>query len=102
MTVKLVVLYTRPADPEAFEKHYLDVHMPMAVQIPGVQRAETARFVDAPDGGEVGWYRCAELYFADADALTAAFGTEQGRAVAADFEAVAPPGSRLLVADIDA
>jgi len=30
MTVKLVVLYTHPADPDAFDKHYLATHMPLA------------------------------------------------------------------------
>ena len=42
----------------------------------------------------------AELYFADRPALEAAFGTEEGKAAAADFGQMAPPGSRLLVADV--
>jgi hypothetical protein len=31
MTVKLVVLYTQPDDPAAFEEHYLGVHMPLVM-----------------------------------------------------------------------
>ena len=78
MTVKLVVLYTHPADPAAFDQHYLDVHMPLVQAIPGLQRAESGR-IDAPlDGGEHSWYRIAELYFADRAALDAAFSSAGG------------------------
>lgn len=101
MSVKLVVLYTPPADPDAFDEHYLGVHMPLAAKLPGLQRAETGRFVEAPDGGDVSYYRTAELYFADAEALQAAFDSDEGRAVAADYRSIAPEGSRLLVATVD-
>lgn len=101
MTVKLVVLYTRPDDPDAFDEHYLGTHMPLAAKLPGLQRAETGRFVEAADGGEVSYHRTAELYFADAEALQAAFGSDEGKAVAADYRSIAPAGSRLLVAAVD-
>jgi uncharacterized protein (TIGR02118 family) len=34
MTVKLVVLYTQPGDPAAFDEHYLGVHMPLVAAGP--------------------------------------------------------------------
>jgi uncharacterized protein (TIGR02118 family) len=101
MTAKLVVLYTQPADPAAFDEHYLATHMPLAAQLPGLQRAETARFAAAADSGEVSYYRSAELYFADADAVQAAFASDEGQAVAKDYQAIAPEGSRLFVAIVD-
>jgi uncharacterized protein (TIGR02118 family) len=101
MTVKLVVLYTRPADPDAFDEHYLGVHVPLVRAIPGLQRAESGR-IDAPlDSGEHSWYRIAELYFADRAALDAAFSTPEGQATAADYGKIAPPGSRMFVEAID-
>jgi len=69
MTVKLVVLYTHPDDADAFDRHYLDVHMPLVGKIPGLQRAEAGQIVAALDGGEETFYRAAELYFADQEAL---------------------------------
>jgi len=44
MTVRLVVLYTQPADPAAFDEHYLGIHAPLAEKIPGygVSRSEQA------------------------------------------------------------
>ena len=101
MTVKLVVLYTRPDDSDAFDRHYIGTHIPLVARIPGLQRAETARFVAAADAGERTYYRSAELYFADPGALEAAFGSEEGKATAADYQSIAPPGSRMFVAVLD-
>jgi uncharacterized protein (TIGR02118 family) len=101
MTVKLVVLYTQPDDPDAFDRYYLDTHMPLASKIPGLQRAETGRLVAALDGGEHTYHRAAELYFADQAALQAAFGSDEGKATAADYQKIAPPGSRMFVEALD-
>jgi uncharacterized protein (TIGR02118 family) len=101
MTVKLVVLYTPPTDPDAFERHYLGTHMPLVLKIPGLQRAEAGRFITALDGGEQTYYRVTELYFADQAALQAAFATDEGKATAADYQQIAPPGSRMFVGAID-
>ena len=101
MTVKLVVLYTHPDDPDAFDRYYFDTHVPLVTVIPGMQRAETGRLVAALDGGERTYYRVAELYFADQAALEAAFGSDQGKATAADYQQIAPPGSRMFIQAID-
>lgn len=101
MTVKLVVLYTRPDDAEAFDKHYLETHVPLVDAIPGLQSAETGKFSAALDGGEQSFYRYAELYFADDAAMSAGFGSPQGQATAADYGAIAPPGSRMFIANVD-
>lgn len=101
MTVKLVVLYPQPDDPAAFDEHYLGVHMPLVHQMPGLQRAEAARCTRALDGGDQPYHRIAELYFADAQALRDALGSAEGQAVAADFQQIAPEGSRLIMAEVD-
>jgi uncharacterized protein (TIGR02118 family) len=101
MTVKVVVLYTQPDDAEAFDQHYLGTHMPLVSDIPGLLRAESGRLVAAADGGEKTYFRIAELYFADQEALSAALGSEQGTAVATDYAKIAPPGSRLFIASVD-
>lgn len=101
MTVKLVALYTRPDDAGGFDEHYLGVHAPLVDQVPGLLRWESARFVAAADDGEQTYHRVAELYFTDHAALQAALDSDQGRAIAADYQQIAPPGSRLLVAEVD-
>jgi uncharacterized protein (TIGR02118 family) len=70
-------------------------------KMPGVQRAETGRFIAALDGSEQTYYREAELYFADQGALEAAFASDEGKATVADYQQIAPPGSRLFVEAVD-
>ena len=101
MTVKLVVLYTQPDDADAFDKHYLAEHGPLVDKLPGLLKWEGARMVAALDGGEVSYHRTAELWFADQASLDAAFGSEEGQATAADYGRIAPPGSRMFVAEVD-
>jgi len=100
MTVKLVVLYTHPEDPAAFDQHYVGTHMPLVHKVPGLQRAETGRLTTF-DRGEKTYYRVAELYFADRDSLMAMFGSDEGKAMAADYQAIAPEGSRLFIGALD-
>jgi uncharacterized protein (TIGR02118 family) len=102
VTVKLVVLYTQPSDPDAFDRHYLGTHMPLVRQIPGLERAEAGRFTAALGGGEHTYYRIAELYFADEAAMQAGFASAEGQATATDYQQIAPPGSRMFVEIPDA
>jgi uncharacterized protein (TIGR02118 family) len=101
MTIKLVVMYTQPADPAAFDEHYFGVHMPLVAKLPGLERTETAKMTAALDGGEQTYYRITELYFADQDAMGAAFGSPEGAATAQDYGQIAPPGSRMLIGNVD-
>ncbi|MEO9139897.1 MAG: EthD family reductase [Jatrophihabitans sp.] len=101
MTVKLVVLYTQPDDADEFDQHYLGVHAPLVDKIPGLQRWEGGRIAGAVDGGDHTYFRLAELYFADQESLQAALGSDEGKATAADFGQIAPPGSRMFVSVLD-
>jgi len=101
MTMKLVVLYTHPEDVDAFEQHYRDVHAPLVRQVPGLERLEAAVLVGTPDGGDHTYHRMAELYFADRDALQAGLGSDEGKATAADYQQIAPAGSRMYIAAVD-
>lgn len=101
VTVKLVVLYTSPSDPEVFEEHYAGTHVPLVKAIPGLQRFESGKIDAALDGGEQLYHRIAELYFADQAALQAALASDEGRATAADYQKIAPPGSRMFTETLD-
>ncbi len=87
--MKLTVLYTPPADVEAFDAHYTSVHLPLVDTLPGLLRAETSVCVGTPDGSPAPYHRIAELYFDDADAMNASFATEQGRKTGADAQELA-------------
>ena len=67
--VKLQVLYGHPKDPAAFEAYYRDPHTPIAVKVPGLRRFEASKVVGAPGGAQPAFYRTADLYFDNMDAL---------------------------------
>jgi uncharacterized protein (TIGR02118 family) len=48
--VKLVAMFTRPDDPEAFDRAYFDVHLPLNAKTPGLRRTEVTRVTGAPRG----------------------------------------------------
>jgi uncharacterized protein (TIGR02118 family) len=101
MTVSLIVHYTTPDDAAEFERHYLDVHAPLVEKVPGVQSWSSARVVAAADGGDTPVYRIATLLFADQEALQTALATPEGQATAADYQQIAPAGSRMFIAAVD-
>jgi uncharacterized protein (TIGR02118 family) len=68
---KLIVLYPRPKDIDAFERVYLSEHIPMvnADTMKGIQAASARKIVGTPDGSPPPFYRMAELTFPSMDAL---------------------------------
>jgi len=79
----LVVLYTKPADPEGFDAHYRDTHLPLARTVPGATWTVT-RMTGTPRGGDPAYYLMATATFAgDAD-LQAAMASPQMRETGRD------------------
>ena len=89
--VRFLVMYDTPADPETFDRHYRDVHIPLARQLPGLRRYTVSRNC-TPVRGDRSYYLIAELDWDDMDALRQAFASEAGRATAADVPTFAPTG----------
>ena len=100
MTVKLTVVYGTPEDAQAFEKHYLDVHVPIVERWPNLQRVELSRVSGGPFGSPSPYYWMADLYFADEAALNEALCSEAGAEAGKDFGAIAPPGSFMTVSTV--
>jgi uncharacterized protein (TIGR02118 family) len=82
MSARFLVLWETPSDEAAFERHYHDVHIPLAHTLPGLRSYTISRNVAAVRGPAS--YVVGELEFDDLDALRHAFSTDQGRACAAD------------------
>lgn len=99
--VKLVALYKRPSDPEAFDRHYRDAHLPLVRKWPGLRRVELSRVTGMPGGGAAPYYLIAEMYFDDPDALRAALRSPEGRAAGDDLQQFAPGLVTLLYAQAE-
>jgi uncharacterized protein (TIGR02118 family) len=83
--IKISVLYTAaPKDPEAFDKHYLGVHIPMCQKLPGIKRVEVTKYSGTMDGKPAPYYIQTDLTFDSQDAAMAAFGSDVGKEVVAD------------------
>ena len=85
MTARFQVQWDVPSDPEAFERHYREVHVPLSLALPGLRRYTVSRSVTALRGAGPA-YLIAELDWDDLASLRAAFDSEAGRAASADAE----------------
>lgn len=99
--IKLTVLYGHPTDPEAFEEYYSGTHMPIVATMSGIEKAETAKVVGTADGKPADFYRIADLYFADQDAMGAAMGSPEGQATTADIGNFATGGATVFISVVD-
>ena len=94
---RMVVIYKQPADAVAFDKHYFDVHVPLAKQLPGLRKYEVSRGpIVNPTGGPP-WHMVATLHFDSLTAIKAGFATPLGQACAADRRKFAPEDADLIM-----
>lgn len=100
MTAHFLALYEAPADPEAFGRHYREMHIPLARQLPALRRYTLGGGAVAIRGAP--YYLVAELEWDTMEDLRAAFASPQGRATAADaahLQQFAPVRSMIFSVD---
>src|SRR5579871_2720175 len=73
--VRLVGLWSEPADVDAFEREYLGSHFPRLRELPDADRPTTSRCLDGP------YFRMAEVWFPTIDQIHAALETDVGRSI---------------------
>ena len=84
---RFLALWGTPEDPEFFEHHYREVHVPLVLKLPGVRRYTFSRDA-SPVRGDL-YYRIGEVDFDDMAALQRAFASPEGRAAASDVDTLA-------------
>ena len=82
--IKYLLFYTRPQDPVAFKRHYLQTHLPLCRQIPGISRMSYS-FEPETRGRGPSWFCVFELECADEEALAIALNSPEARAAADDL-----------------
>lgn len=76
---KLIVAYPRPLDVEAFDKVYLEEHVPLAVaKLTGKTKIVATKVLGSPQGAPL-FYRIAEIYFPSLEALEACAASAGGK-----------------------
>ena len=86
---KMTVIYKTPKDKEFFEKHYFEVHVPLAKQLPGLLKYEINDGTIISTTEHVSTYRIANLYFESLEAMMNSFHSEIGRKCAEDRKILA-------------
>jgi len=95
--IKLTILYGHPADPAEFEEYYYKTHMPIAAKMTGFEKVEFTKFVDGTGSQKAAFYRMAEYWFNNFEALQATMNSREGQAAGADLANFATGGVQLLV-----
>lgn len=90
---RMVVIYPIPKDVEAFDRHYFDIHVPLAKKIPGLRKYEVSDGPIATPAGTCHVHRIGTLYFDDLAAIEKAFASAEGQAAGADRRLFAPDDS---------
>ena len=89
---RMLVIYKKPKDPTAFDKHYFEVHVPLAKKLAGIRKYEVSKGpIVSPSGDNQ--YLIATLHFDSLEAIKGAFATEVGQSCAADRKILAPESS---------
>ena len=95
--VKLVVIYPRPKDVEAFEKVYTNEHVPLAVvKLGGKTKIVATRVLGSPQGAPP-FYRIAEVYFPSMQALEACASSEGGKEALAHAVKISTGGAPIFL-----
>jgi len=96
--IKLIALYKKPADVEAFEEHYANVHLPLVEKIPGLRKTELSRISGAPRG-EAPYYLMYEMYFDDMETYNRAMASDENKAAGRDLMSFAKDIVTMMIAD---
>ena len=94
---RMVVIYKKPADVKAFERHYFETHIPLAKKIPGVRKYEVSRGPVTVLAGPTDVHLIRTVYFDDFDAMKKGFASPEGQAAGADRRIYAPDESGVQI-----
>jgi uncharacterized protein (TIGR02118 family) len=95
--VKVVIIYPRPQDEEAFEQAYLSEHVPLVEsKLKGLTRLVLTKVAGSPQG-KIAAYRIAEAYFSSMDDLHKCFESDGGKEVVAHAQTISSGGPPLIL-----
>ena len=101
MPYQLTALYHPPTDPAAFDKHYDEVHGPLAAKLPGLRRFTVTRPAPGPDGAAPQYHLVAVLEWDSESEFQAAMSGPEGKAALADLANFAGAGATMLTGGSD-
>lgn len=95
--VKVVIIYPRPQDEQAFEHAYLHEHIPMVEsKLKGLTRLVLTKVTGSPQG-KIAAYRIAEAYFPSMGDLHTAMESDAGKEIVANAQSISSGGPPLIL-----
>jgi uncharacterized protein (TIGR02118 family) len=92
MAVKLIVMYPRPKDIQAFETVYKGEHVPLAIEkLVGKTKLVATRVLGSPTG-KPAFHRIAEVHFPSIQALEACAASDGGKETLANAVSISSGG----------
>lgn len=89
---RVSVCYHQPVDPAAFDAHYTDVHVPIALKVPGLVSLSTGKCRSLMPGQPAPYYMVASLTFNTAEDMKAALKSPEMAAAGQDVANFATGG----------
>ncbi|HVL85401.1 MAG TPA: EthD family reductase [Pseudonocardia sp.] len=93
---QLTALYNHPEDAAAFDRHYDEVHAPIARKIPGLLRYTVSRPGPDADGNPPQYHLVAVLDWESQESFQAGLASSEGEAALADLPNFAGAGVTML------
>src|SRR5438132_93732 len=95
---RFIVLWSKPRDVEAFERHYFDVHIPLANRMPLLKSYTVSSGIQLVRGEEP-YHLVGELQWESLADLRRDFQSPEGQATARDVEILSKwsPGVRSMI-----
>jgi uncharacterized protein (TIGR02118 family) len=95
--VKVVIIYPRPQDEQAFERAYIDQHIPLVEnKLKGLTRLVLTKVTGSPLG-KIAAYRIAEAYFSSMNDLHTCMESDAGKEVVAHAQSISTGGPPLVL-----
>jgi uncharacterized protein (TIGR02118 family) len=94
---RMITIFKRPADIAAVDKHYFEIHIPLAKALPGLRKYEVSQGPIATRTGVSDFHLVSTLHFDDVATIKQAFASPQGQACGADRRAFAPDEAQSLM-----
>jgi uncharacterized protein (TIGR02118 family) len=99
--VRLLVLYGHPKDPEAFDRYYEEIHIPLAKRMQGFTKWTIGKVLGTPDGKPSDYYYVADLYAESREAIEAILATPEGKAAVEDVPNYASGGVTFAYSEVE-
>lgn len=99
--IRLLVLYGQPDDPKAFDRHYQEVHIPIAKRMPGLKKWTIGKVQGTPDSQPSPYYYVADLYMETREDFDNLLSSPEGLAAVDDVPNYATGGATFLYTEIE-